>query len=84
MQIHELAVTRDLKVPISTPRQSVTHAHWILETQTRPNDSVCRNFSTNIMQIVPGISLLKSQVAIISLSTLYYESIVKMKSPMDL
>ena len=36
------------------------------------------------MQIVPGISFLKSQVAIISLSTLYCESIGKMKSPMHL
>ena len=37
-------------------------------------------FGTNVMQIVPGVSLLKSQVAIISLSTLYCESAVKMKS----
>ena len=36
------------------------------------------------MQIVPVISLLKSQAAIISLNTLYCESIIKMKSPVDL
>ena len=36
------------------------------------------------MQIIPGITLVKSQAAIISLSTLYFESIVKMRNPMDL
>ena len=33
-----------LKLLTASPRQSVTHAHWILESPTKTNNAVCWNF----------------------------------------
>ena len=66
-------------VRMPTPRQSATHAHWILgspQERKRWNDAVC-------LAQVSCKSFLKFQVGIISLGALFRESRVNTKSPLS-
>ena len=60
MNIHLFIRQFDLSqlVVLSTPRQSVTHAHWILESPRKTtcrNDAVCWIFGTSVMQSIPQV-----------------------------
>ena len=68
------------KLHLTTPRQSVTHAHWILGSPRKTNMlKLC-----SLLEFLAQVScklFLKFQVGIISLGALFHESRVNTKSP---